>query len=178
MVICRLILGIFGDVQNFQFSRFQKIWKFSRNCCFWQITKYWVFPHSVLVTEFDFSLGIFEFSTSWNFQIPDSRKSGNGHFWQIATYWLFFPLSLVHWVWFFTRNFQIFIFLEFPGSRKSGNFLESGTWKFQENENLKILSEKSNSVNKTKWEKYPICCNLSKMAIFRFSGVWNSGNFT
>ena len=33
------------------------------------------------------------------------------------------------------------------------DFLESGTWKFQENENLKILSEKSNSVNKTKWKK-------------------------
>ena len=31
--------------------------------------------------------------------------------------------------------------------------LESGIWKFLENENSKILSEKSNSVNKTKWKK-------------------------
>ena len=53
------------------------------------------------------------------------------------------------------------------------DFLESGTWKFQENENLKILSEKSNSVIKTKWKKYPIYCNLSKMVISWFSGIWN-----
>ena len=38
------------------------------------------FSHSVLVTDFDFSLRIFEFSFSWNFQIPDSRKAGNWKF--------------------------------------------------------------------------------------------------
>ena len=76
------------------------------------------FPHSVLVTEFDFSLRIFEFPFSWNFQISDSRKSG--------------------------------------------------IWKFQENENSKIPSEKSNSVTKTEWEKYPICWNWSKNSQFQW----------
>ena len=90
------------------------------------------FSHSVLVTEFGFSLRIFESSLSWNFQIPDSRKSG--------------------------------------------------IWKFLENENSKIPSEKSNSVTKTEWEKYPISCNLSNAAIsrefpdFLESGIWKSGN--
>ena len=60
------------------------------------------FSHSVLVTEFDFSLRIFEFSFSWNFQIPDSRKFG--------------------------------------------------IWKFQENENSNIPTEKSISVTKTEWD--------------------------
>ena len=35
------------------------------------------FFHLVLITEFDFSLRIFKFSFSWNFQVPDSRKSQN-----------------------------------------------------------------------------------------------------
>ena len=38
------------------------------------------FFHSVMFTEFDFTLRIFEFSFSWNFQVPDSRKSGNCFF--------------------------------------------------------------------------------------------------
>ena len=148
------------------------------------------FSHSVLVTEFGFSLRIFESSFSWNFQIPDSRNSGNDHFGQIAIYWVFFPRSFVHWVWCFTQNFRIFILLEFPNSRFQeiskllfltfGNsrrikiwkfwvksltqwtklsgknsqyvaicqkwpfpdFLESGIWKFQQNENSNILREK------------------------------------
>ena len=122
MVICRLILGIFGDFQNFQISGFQIpenleiLWKwlFLTN---WNIlgifpTQYGslslVFPseylnshfagisrfqipenlemaifdklqqigyffHLVLFTDFDFSLEIFKFSYSWNFQVPDSR---------------------------------------------------------------------------------------------------------
>ena len=129
MVICRLILGIFGDFQNFQISRFQIpenleiLWKwpFFTNCNtlgifptqyeslslifiseylnshFSGISRFQIpenlemaffdklqhigyFFHSILVTEFDFSLKIFEFSFFWNFQIPDSRKSGNGLF--------------------------------------------------------------------------------------------------
>ncbi len=130
MVICRLILDIFGEVQNFQISRFQKIWKLSGNCCIWQIARYWVF----------------------------------------------LPLSFGHWVWFFTRKFWIFIYLEFPDSRFSG------IWKFQVNQNPKIWSEKLNSVTKTEWKKYPISCNLSNAAIsrefpdFLESGIWKSGN--
>ena len=126
MVICRLILRIFGDFQNFQISRFQIpenleiLWKlpFWTNCNILDIfpTQYWslslvfhseflnhhfpgisrfqipenlemtifdklqhigYFFHLVLFTEFDFSLRIFKFSFSWNFQIPDSRKSQN-----------------------------------------------------------------------------------------------------
>ena len=126
MVICRLILGIFGDFQNFQISRFQIpenmeiLWKllFLTNCNKLGIfpTQYWslslvfhseflnhhfsgisrfqipenlemtifdklqhigYFFHLVLFTEFDFSLRIFKFSFSWNFQVPDSRKSQN-----------------------------------------------------------------------------------------------------
>ena len=129
MVICRLILGIFGGFQNFQISRFQipenleTLWKlpFLTNCnilgifptqfwslslIFWSELLNYHFPgisrfqipenlemtffdklqhigyffHSILVTEFDFSLKIFEFSFFWNFQIPDSRKSRNNHF--------------------------------------------------------------------------------------------------
>ena len=57
------------------------------------------------------------------------------------------------------------------------DFLESGIWKFQENENSKIPSEKSNSVTKTEWEKYPISCNLSNAAISReFPDFLESGN--
>ena len=125
MVICRLILGIFGDFQNFQISRFQIpenleiLWKlpFWTNCNILGIfpTQCWslslVFPseylnshfagisrfqisenlemalfdklqhigyffHLVLFTDFDFSLGIIEFSFFWNFQVPDFLESG------------------------------------------------------------------------------------------------------
>ena len=52
-----------------------------------------------------------------------------------------------------------------------------GIWKFQENENSKILSKKTNSVTKTEWEKYPISCNLSNAAISReFPDFLESGN--
>ena len=71
MVICRLILGIFGDFQNFQIFRFQIIWKFSGNCCIWQIARYWLF------FPLNFGHWVWFFtqnSFSWNFQIPDSRK--------------------------------------------------------------------------------------------------------
>ena len=142
-VICRLILRIFCDFQNFQISGFQIpenleiLWKwlFLTNCNilgifptqygslsliflseylnshFAGISRFQIpenlemaifdklqhigyFFHLVLFTDFDFSLGIFEFSYSWNFQVPYSR--------------------------------------------------------FQKS-----------------------CCNLSKMAISRFSGIWN-----
>ena len=130
MVICRLILGIFGDFQNFQISGFQIpenleiLWKwlFLTNCNILGIipTQYgslslvflsdYLYSHSsgisrfqipenlemaifdklqhighffhlVLFTEFDFSLRISKFSFSWNFQVPDSRKSQNRCFW-------------------------------------------------------------------------------------------------
>ena len=51
-----------------------------------------------------------------------------------------------------------------------------------ENDDLKILSKKPNSVTNTEWEKYLICCNLSKTAIsrefpdFLEPGIWKSGN--
>ena len=122
MVICRLILGIFGDFQNFQISRFQIpenleiLWKwlFFTNCNilgifptqyeslsfvfiseylnshFAGISRFQIpenlemaifdklqhigyFFHLVLFTEFDFSLRIFEFSFSWNFQVKNSN---------------------------------------------------------------------------------------------------------
>ena len=57
-----------------------------------------------------------------------------------------------------------------------------GIWKFQENDNSKILSEKPNSVTNTVREKYLTYCNLSKTAIstgfpdFLEPGIWKSGN--
>ena len=126
MVICRLILGIFGEFQNFQISRFQipenleilrklvhltnckilgifptQFWSLSLifhseflNFHFPGISRFQIpenlemtifdklqhigyFFHLLLITEFDFSLRIFKFSFSWNFQVPDSRKSQN-----------------------------------------------------------------------------------------------------
>ena len=89
-----------------------------------------------MVTEFGFSLRIFESSFSWNFQIPESRKSGNGHFWQIATYWEYFPLKFGHGAWFSSQNFWIIIFLEFPDSR----FQEIWKWPFLTNCNILGIS--------------------------------------
>ena len=139
MVICRLILGIFGDFQNFQISRFQKIWKVSGNSCFWQIATYWVF--------FPLSFGHWVWFFTQNFcilnfqEFPDSRfqkiwkVSGNYCFWPISTYWVFFPLSFGHWAWFWAQNFKIPIFLDFSGISgycleiyKLWPFLQSGTY--------------------------------------------------
>ena len=72
----RIFFCIFWGFQNFQISRFQKIWKVSENSCFDKLQHIGNFSHSVLVTEFDFSLRIFEFSFSRNFQIPDFLESG------------------------------------------------------------------------------------------------------
>ena len=108
------------------------------------------FSHSVWVPKLGFYLRIFEFSFCWNFQIPDSRKSGNGHFWQIATYWLFFPLSFVHWVRLFTQNFQIFILLEFPNVKNS-NFEISWNLEFGNSRRMKIWKFWVKSL--TQWTK-------------------------
>ena len=62
------------------------------------------------------------------------------------------------------------------------DFLESGIWKFQKIENSNNLREKTSLGTHTEWEKYVICCNLSKTAIskgfpdFLESGIWKSGN--
>ena len=62
----------------------------------------------------------------WNLESGNReiwKLPGIGWFWPISMYWVFFPLSFCHWTWFWTRNFQITIFLEI-----SRNFLE--IWKF------------------------------------------------
>ena len=130
MVIFRLILGIFGDSQNFQISRFQKMLKFSGNWCIWQIARYWVF----------------------------------------------FPFSFGHWVWFFTQNFWIFIFLEFPDStfQKIWNLEIPGNWKFKTSE-WKIKLSDQNWVGKIpNILQFVKCSNFQRIS--RFSGIWKSGN--
>ena len=83
---------------------------------------------SILEYFFAF-LGTFRIS-----RFPDSRfqkiwkSSGNCCFWQIATCWVFFPLSFVPWVWFFGQKFWIFIFWDFPDSRKFGKSLENAVF--------------------------------------------------
>ena len=127
MVICRSILDIFGDVQNFQISRFQKIWKFFGNCCISQIVRYWVFV----------------------------------------------PLSFGRWIWFFTWNFWIFIFLEFPDSRFSGiwNLEIQRKWK-SKNFEWKIKFRDQNWVEKIpNILQFVKCSNSQKIS--RFFGIWN-----
>ena len=117
--ILEYFFAFFGTfrISRFPDSRFQKIWKLSGNCRFWQIATYWVY--------FPLNFGHWAWFSGQNYWIiiflefPDSRfqKIWKWPFSKIATYWLFFPLNFGHWVWFFTQNFWILIFLEFPDSR-------------------------------------------------------------
>ena len=142
------------------------------------------FFHSVLFTEFDFLFRIFEFSFSQyvaivknsNFQMVWSLEQGNSRKMRIQKFWV---KNQTQWTKLSGKNSQYVAICQkwpFP------DFLESGIWKFQQNENSNILRKKPSLGTHTEWEKYLICCNLSKTAIsrgfpdFLESGIRKSGN--
>ncbi len=108
-----------------------------------------------------------------NFQISWNLESGNSRKMRIQKFWV---KNQTQWTKLSGKNTQYVAICQkwsFP------DFLEYGIWKFQENDNSKILSKKSRSLIKIEWEIYPICCNLSKTAISEsFQIFWNleSGN--
>ena len=127
----------------------------SGNDHFGQIAIYWVFfPRSFVHWVWCFTQ---------NFRIFILLEFPNSRFQEISKLlfltfgnsrrikiWKFWVKSLTQWTKLSGKNSQYVAICpkwSFP------DFLESGIWKFQENDDSKILSEKSISVNKTKWKK-------------------------
>ena len=91
----------------------------------------------------------------------------------MSTYWLFFPLSLGHWPWFSSQNFQFPIFLE-SGNWISGNLEILQNWLVWANFNIL-------GIFPTQFTSQNLILN-SEFQIFHFSGFfpeifWKSGNF-
>ena len=113
----------------------------------------------------------FHFPGISRFQIPENLEPGNSRKMKIQKFWV---KNQSQWTKLSGKNSQYVAICQkwpFP------DFLESGIWKFQQNENSNILREKSSLGTHTEWEKYLICCNLSKTAISReFPDFLEPGN--
>ena len=128
MVICRLILGIFGDFQNFQISRFQIpenmeiLWKlpFLTNCNILGIfpTQYWSLSlvfHSEFLNH--------HFPGISRFQVPETLEMT--------------ILDKLQYIGYF---FHVFLFTEFTVSLKIFKFSTPGISRFQEISKLLFLT--------------------------------------